>query len=99
MKTKHCQWCDTSFETTISYQIYCSTGCREEATKEKIADRYLIARRSKRMGQMRNCKACGSRLSAYNDEPICNNCLINPSDVAKALKEIKGVANGKDWID
>lgn len=99
MKTKHCQWCDNNFQTEISYQIYCSPACREEATKEKIADRYIISRRNRRIGQVRNCKSCGSRLSAYNDDPICSSCLINPSDVTKALKEIKGIANGKDWID
>ena len=51
------------------------------------------------MGQTRTCKACGNRLSAYNDDPICTNCIVNPSDVAKALKEIKGISNGKDWVD
>ena len=34
---KHCQWCDKTFESLISYQIYCSLECRESATKEKIA--------------------------------------------------------------
>lgn len=99
MKAKHCQWCDNTFETQITYQIYCSPGCREEATKEKIADRYVIARRTRRMGQVRICKSCGGRLSAYNDEPICSACTVNPAEVTKALKEMKGIANGKDWID
>ena len=99
MKTKHCQWCDTSFQTEINYQIYCSVGCREAATREKIAERYVLARRNKRMSQDRKCKACGSNLSAYNDDLLCGTCLINPSDVMKALKEIKGIANGKPWKD
>jgi hypothetical protein len=99
MKTKHCQWCDTSFETDINYQIYCSPLCREEATREKIAERYLISRRAKRMNQVRKCKSCDTRLSAYNDEQICAGCLVNPIDVTKALKQIKGIANGKPWQD
>ncbi len=93
---KHCQWCDTAFESTVSYQIYCSPGCRDEATKEKIAQRYAIERRNKRMGQFRSCKLCGSRLSAYNDDQICFSCLVNPKEVVKILKEIKGLASGED---
>lgn len=95
MKQKHCDWCDTTFETNISYQIYCSADCREQATKEKIAQRYAIARRSKRYGKDRKCKSCGTPLSAYNDDVLCQSCIVNPTDVIKALKEIKGLGNGK----
>lgn len=87
---KHCKWCDDVFETKISYQIYCSPECRESATKEKIAERYLLTRRKKRMGKERKCKSCESNLSIYNDELLCIKCNINPSEVAKALKQIKG---------
>ena len=86
---KHCQWCDKVFETTISYQIYCSPNCRDEATKEKIAARYIISRRQKRKGKERKCKSCGEALSIYNDESLCIKCNVNPSDVSKALKQIK----------
>jgi hypothetical protein len=34
-------------------------------------------------------------LSAYNDDDLCAECTVNPIDVKKALKEIKGFANGK----
>lgn len=87
---KHCNWCDVTFKTEISYQIYCSTECRDAATKEKISARYLIARRQKRKGKDRRCKMCDSKLSIYNDENLCNNCDVNPSEVSKALKQIKG---------
>jgi hypothetical protein len=86
---KHCQWCDKVFETIISYQIYCSPACRDEATKEKIAARYIISRRQKRKGKDRKCKSCGEGLSIYNDESLCIKCNVNPSDVSKALKQIK----------
>jgi hypothetical protein len=95
MKTKHCQWCDNQFETSISYQIYCSATCREAATKEKIAERYVQTRRTRRLNKVRNCKSCGVPLSAYNDEELCAECVVNPIDVKRALKEIKGFANGK----
>lgn len=95
MKNKHCQWCDNNFETSISYQIYCSVECREQATKEKIAQRYAQTRRSKRLNKVRKCKSCDVPLSVYNDEELCSECIVNPLDVKKALKEIKGFANGK----
>jgi hypothetical protein len=93
---KHCNWCDIQFETKISYQIYCSTECRDEATKEKIASRYIQMRRQKRKGKDRRCQSCAGLLSIYNDEPLCMTCQINPKDVTKTLKQIKGMMNGKE---
>jgi hypothetical protein len=90
MIQKHCQWCDHEFNTEVSYQIYCSEECRDSATKEKIAARYIQSRRQKRKGKDRRCKSCGQALSIYNDDNLCISCNINPNDVAKALKEIKG---------
>lgn len=92
---KHCQWCDTTFETKISYQIYCSPECREAATKEKISARYLLTRRSKRTGKDRRCKKCNTSLSIYNDDVLCSTCDVNPKDVSSALKDLKGLSNGK----
>jgi len=92
---KRCQWCDNSFETSISYQIYCSSGCRESATKDKIAQKYAIKRREKLMKKNRVCKSCGNKLSAYNDDLICYSCSVNPKEVARALKELKDIADGK----
>ena len=93
---KHCSWCDKEFKTDISYQIYCSVDCREQATKEKIAARYIISRRQKRIGKPRTCKSCKDNLSIYNDESLCGRCQVNPKDVTKALKEIKDKSNGKE---
>ncbi len=92
---KHCKWCDHLFETNVAYQIYCSEECRDLATKEKIAIRYLQTRRQKRKGKERNCKLCKRKLSIYNDDNLCGTCNINPNDVTKALKQIKGIANEK----
>ncbi len=92
---KNCQWCDTDFISEVSYQIYCSPECRESATKEIIAARYLVTRRQKRLGKTRKCKSCNKDLSIYNDEELCNDCNVNPKDVNKALKDIKGFINGK----
>jgi transcriptional regulator NrdR family protein len=89
---KHCQWCDSSFSPTVAYQIYCSPGCRDDATKEKIAQRYAIQRRNRLMLKDRKCKSCGERLSAYNDDTLCFSCIVNPNSVKQALKEVKGLA-------
>lgn len=47
------------------------------------------------IGKKRYCKACNKPLSAYNDEQICHSCAVNPGEVLKALREIRGIANGK----
>jgi predicted nucleic acid-binding Zn ribbon protein len=96
MKSKHCQWCDHTFETDVSYQIYCSAECREEATKEKIAMRYAQTRVARRVGKTRLCKNCSSQLSVYNDETLCSKCVVNPKDLKQALKDIRNLSNGKD---
>jgi len=93
---KNCKWCEQTFKPKVTYQIYCSEECRDSATKEKIAERYLISRRQKRIGKNRKCKNCGNDLSIYNDEPICTFCLINPVEVVKALKKIRIIANDKE---
>lgn len=95
MKHKHCDWCDSQFQTNVSYQIYCTPSCRESATREKIAQRYAQKKRTKRLGQDRKCRSCGIPLSAYNDQELCADCPIDPVDLKKALKDLKGFASGK----
>jgi hypothetical protein len=96
---KTCQWCDSSFDPNVKYQIYCTPGCRDLATKEKIAQRYAISRRNRLINKDRKCKSCGGQLSAYNDDVLCQVCLVDPSEVLRALKEIKGIANGKTELN
>lgn len=94
---KLCKWCDTSFTPNVSYQIYCSTECRNSATKGKIAERHKFLKRQKRKSKIRRCAgACGTVLSVYNDEKYCEHCLIHQKEVDKILKEIKGL--GQDGI-
>jgi hypothetical protein len=88
---KSCNKCDKRFNPKVSYQIYCSDTCREKATKEKIAERYQITRRQKRIGKIRRCLGgCGVKLSIYNDDGFCSNCNISKKTVDKMLKQIKG---------
>jgi hypothetical protein len=51
------------------------------------------------IGKPRKCRACDASLSVYNDEQLCVNCVVDPKEVLKALKEIKGIANGKIKFD
>ena len=88
---KSCQRCDKKFTPKVSYQIYCSDACRDESTKEKIAERYLRIKRQKRIGKARLCLGgCGMKLSIYNDDGFCANCNVSKKAVDKMLKEIKG---------
>jgi len=88
---KLCNRCDTYFKPRVSYQIYCSDICREQSTKEKIAERYLATRRQKRYGKKRNCLGgCGMSLSIYNDSGFCANCNVSEKAVNKMIKELKG---------
>jgi hypothetical protein len=88
---KLCEKCDNNFEPKVSYQIYCGDICREEATKIKIAERYQITRRQKRIGKKRLCiGGCGEKLSIYNDSGFCPNCNVNKKEVDQMLKQIKG---------
>lgn len=87
---KACSWCTGFFTANVSYQIYCSVQCREEATKEKILERHKENRRKKKNSKTRICTGgCGTKLSIYNDEKMCNKCLIDDKEVSKRIKEIK----------
>jgi Zn finger protein HypA/HybF involved in hydrogenase expression len=55
----------------------------------------MITRRQKRKGKDRRCKSCKQVLSIYNDDMLCGLCQVNPKDVDKALKDIKGRMNEK----
>lgn len=89
---KICDWCSNEFQPNVSYQIYCSSECRELATKEKVADRYQMRRRQKLAKKKRKCQnGCGTVLSMYNDSGFCTSCMINTKQVDRALKELKGL--------
>ena len=83
--------CENHFKPKVSYQIYCSEECRDFATKDKIAERYQITKRQKRLGKIRKCLGgCEVQLSIYNDSGFCSNCNVSERAVTKMLKEVKG---------
>jgi uncharacterized protein YmfQ (DUF2313 family) len=88
---KLCDRCDDHFTPKVSYQIYCSSECRDAATKDKIAERYQVTRRQKRIGKDRRCLGgCNTSLSIYNDSGFCANCNVSKKAVDKMLKDLKG---------
>ena len=89
---KLCERCDKRFQPKVTYQIYCSPECRDSATKDKIAERYNVYRRQKRIGKVRRCLGgCGVQLSIYNDSGFCSNCNVSQKAVEKMIKELKGI--------
>lgn len=97
---KICDWCSNEFQPNVSYQIYCSSECRELATKEKVNNRYQMKRRQKLSQKTRRCQGgCGTLLSMYNDSGYCSTCIINTKQVDKALKELKGLIEYERYDD
>jgi len=87
---KTCQWCEKEFTTMSKNQIYCSTDCRINSTKQKISQRYQVSKFKNRIGKERRCAGgCETLLSIYNDDTFCNNCLVNNKKVDKFIKDIK----------
>ena len=86
----YCLWCDKTFEPNSGKQIYCSTECRQQASKEKILERYHVEKRKKRMGKEKRCAGgCGTLLSIYNDSPMCDNCLTHLRKMKSFMRELK----------
>jgi hypothetical protein len=88
---KVCQWCEKEFDSHIRNQIYCSSDCRTNSTKQKISQRYQQSKFRTRLKKERRCAGgCNTLLSVYNDSKFCDSCLVNNKQVDKLMKEIKG---------
>lgn len=86
----YCVWCDKEFVKNSTKQIYCSNECRQEASKEKILERYHVEKRKKRKGKKRLCAGgCGIQLSIYNDSGMCDNCEVNNKRMNNFMKELR----------
>ena len=88
MMTKNCEWCGVDFDANVSYQIYCGSVCRADATKDKNSSKQRDKRIKSRVGKERNCTTCGKPLSIYNDETFCGTCI---GDKKGFIKFIKGL--------
>jgi hypothetical protein len=89
-KMLYCRWCDKQFSPNTTKQIYCSSECRQEASKEKILERYHLQKRKNRKGKEKKCGGgCNTLLSIYNDSGICDNCLVHQSKMKTFMRELK----------
>lgn len=89
---KICAWCSHEFNPKVSYQIYCSPDCRNQATKDNILKKYQVSRIKNRSTKERRCAGgCGSVLSIYNSSSLCSTCTVNKKKVDKMIKELKGL--------
>jgi hypothetical protein len=76
------QECQMLFEPQVHNAIYCSVDCRKVVTNKNVLERYY-EKKERRSDKKRVCKTqgCGTILSMYNDESICEPCkterLIN----------------------
>jgi len=86
---KNCEWCGTDFAANVSYQIYCSVGCRTESTKEKTTNKQRERRIKARVGKERLCATCKQPLSIYNDDSFCSTCIGDQKLLRRFLKDIK----------
>lgn len=87
----YCLWCDCPFTPSSSKQIYCGVECRQLASKEKIVERNKTEKIKKRVGKERDCAGgCGTKLSIYNDEGICDSCIEHKRKMNNFIKELKG---------
>ena len=86
---KNCEWCGTDFAANVSYQIYCSVGCRTESTKEKTTNKQRERRIKARVGKERLCATCKQPLSIYNDDSFCSTCVGDQKLLRRFLKDIK----------
>jgi hypothetical protein len=88
---KQCEQCQTYFKAKVTYQIYCSPECRDVATRAKIAERYSLSKKRRRINKIRKCLGgCNTKLSVYNDSGFCANCNVSAKTVKKMLRQIKG---------
>ena len=58
MLIKNCELCGKDYEARVSYQIYCGTVCRTQATKEKNNSKQRDKRIKSRVGKERLCNTC-----------------------------------------
>lgn len=70
--------CEVLFEPNVHNAIYCSIDCRKVVTNKNVLDRYY-EKKERKSNKKRICvtEDCGTILSSYNSEPICEPCKTN----------------------
>ena len=86
MLIKNCELCGKDYEARVSYQIYCGTVCRTQATKETNNSKQRDKRIKSRVGKERLCNTCKKPLSIYNDENFCVACIGDKKSFNKFIR-------------
>lgn len=68
--------CEVEFVKKTHNQRYHDDECCRLATNAKIMEKYY-ARRAQKLGLARACTECGTKLSRYNPDTVCNSCSLN----------------------
>ena len=66
--------CNVVFPKKTHNQRYHDDECCRLATNQKIMEKYY-QRRAQKLGHIRHCDTCSSKLSKYNSGLTCNSCL------------------------
>jgi len=82
--------CAKEFNPKTHNQKYCTDECCRVATNRRIMEKYY-EKKAIRSGAFRACKKCGSKLSRYNESPLCSFCT-KKVDITRKFKV-------KDMID
>jgi len=87
--------CEIDFEPKTHNMKYCSDECCRIATNHKIKQKYYD-KKARLAGKVRVCKTkgCETKLSRYNPESICENCVANEKSKEQRmlLEMIKNVS-------
>ena len=75
-KQRNCanEECLKSFTPKTYNGVYCSVECRKYVTNKKLLEKYYTNKENKTKKRKCSTKECGTVLSRYNKEKICERC-------------------------
>lgn len=88
--------CGNEYVPRAYNQRYCCEECTRLATNKNIMDKYY-ERRAIKLGHVRHCKSCGTKLSRYNPDAICGACQM--AKVEDAKNTLLTMFNEIEWVD
>lgn len=68
--------CKKEFTPKVHNGKYCSPECRKIATNKNILEKYHSRKSNKFKQRVCKTKGCGTILSRYNSESICEVCKV-----------------------
>lgn len=66
--------CLNKFVAKVYNTIYCSAECRKIVTNKKLLQNYYEKKKNRQTKRICKTDGCGTILSRYNDEKICERC-------------------------